>query len=92
MPPKPRRQAAKRRKAPARRRRPRWIVRVILMGGLLLVVFCVAAGTTLWLSEQMRGGPVPAAPNAASVGERFTAEERKALEQVLKEQKPATKP
>lgn len=92
MPTKPRRGAPKRRKAAPRRRRPRWVLRVILMGGALFAVFCVAAGATIWLTDNMRRAPSPITGQSAETAERFTEEERAALDRLLKEQRPADNP
>ncbi len=88
---KPRRRPVKR-KAVARRHRPRWVVRLVLMGGILFAVFVAAAGATLWFAESR--GPTPGLTNVppADPGEGFTRDERDALEKALKKEDPGPKP
>jgi hypothetical protein len=49
--------------------------------GVLFFVFCAAAGATLWFAAAPQ--PAPLAGDASG-GEGFSAEERKALEDLLR--------
>jgi hypothetical protein len=82
---KPRRRPAKR-SAASRQHRPRWVARIVLMGGLLFAVFVAAAGATFWFAESRRAEPDVTSIPPADSGEGFTRDERDALEKVLKEE------
>ena len=92
MPSKPRRSPQKKRKRAKTTRRPRWVVRVVLVAAAFLVVFCAAAATSIWFAQGRSGPSQPAPSGSATDAERLTQGERSALDRVLHEQNPATKP
>ena len=84
MPSKPRRRTAQRRK-PAPRARSGAGRKALLAIATLFIVFCGAAGATLWLTagRQPAESAIQADP-AAAPAEQLSADERKALDDILR--------
>ena len=89
--------AAKRgRRTPQRRKRAapprRSGLKFLLALGVLFVVFCAAAGGTLWLTAARQPSEPTTSVDATAAGEGFSAEERKALDDALRNSGGAKSP
>ena len=88
---KPRRRAPQRRKpTPVRRRRSG--LKILTAIGLLFVVFCAAAGATLWFAAAPQPPELTTGADAPAADEGFSADERKALDDLLRDRGGAKSP